>query len=213
MAKTDWRISGTEIAACNCDWGCPCQFNALPSKGNCTGGLCMKIDSGHFGSTRLDGVTWGMIGSWPAAIHQGNGTLTTFVDSRATPEQQKAIIEIVSGAHSNEGTLFFIFSAVCPTKLPPVIEPIELSMDPAQRTGKVRIGKSLQMDVEPIRNPITGDPHFPRLVLPGGFEFKEADFASSKHFHVKAGGKVDVTNQNGHAHFAKIALGPTGYLG
>ncbi|MDQ3970872.1 MAG: DUF1326 domain-containing protein, partial [Thermoproteota archaeon] len=23
------------LDACNCDWGCPCQFNANPTHGNC----------------------------------------------------------------------------------------------------------------------------------------------------------------------------------
>jgi hypothetical protein len=30
-----WRIAGEEVANCNCSWGCPCQFNALPTTGNC----------------------------------------------------------------------------------------------------------------------------------------------------------------------------------
>jgi hypothetical protein len=25
------------LDACNCDWGCPCQFNAKPTHGNCEG--------------------------------------------------------------------------------------------------------------------------------------------------------------------------------
>ncbi len=28
--KTSWRIAGEEVVSCNCSWGCPCQFNALP---------------------------------------------------------------------------------------------------------------------------------------------------------------------------------------
>ena len=32
MAHVDWSIKGPEIATCNCDWGCPCQFNALPTQ-------------------------------------------------------------------------------------------------------------------------------------------------------------------------------------
>ena len=25
-----WKLSGKVLVACNCDWGCPCNFNALP---------------------------------------------------------------------------------------------------------------------------------------------------------------------------------------
>lgn len=29
MALTEWSLQGTEFANCNCNWGCPCQFNGL----------------------------------------------------------------------------------------------------------------------------------------------------------------------------------------
>ena len=35
MAETKWTIHGREFANCNCTYGCPCQFNALPTHGRC----------------------------------------------------------------------------------------------------------------------------------------------------------------------------------
>ena len=32
-AGTSWKLGGTLLIACNCDYGCPCNFNALPSHG------------------------------------------------------------------------------------------------------------------------------------------------------------------------------------
>ena len=32
---TAWRIQGEHAGSCNCIWSCPCQFNALPDKGQC----------------------------------------------------------------------------------------------------------------------------------------------------------------------------------
>ncbi len=209
MAQMNWRISGEEFAACNCEWGCPCQFNARPSKGHCTGGLWMRISEGFFGETRLDGVVWGFMGQWPGAIHEGNGTLVVFIDERASDPQRKALTEIGYGKHSAEGTLFNIFTAVCPRQLEPVIARIELDCDPVKRMASVRIPGMLEASGEPIRNPVTGDPHFPKLVLPGGFEFKEADFCSS---HLKATAPLKLENRNGHGHFARVAWGPSGYI-
>jgi hypothetical protein len=34
---TPWRLVGEEMASCHCAWGCPCQFNALPTHGRCEG--------------------------------------------------------------------------------------------------------------------------------------------------------------------------------
>jgi len=49
MAFVEWRMRGPEIANCNCDWGCPCQFNAFPTRGDCRAMTAMRIDEGYFG--------------------------------------------------------------------------------------------------------------------------------------------------------------------
>ena len=36
--KTSYHLKGMLLAACNCDWGCPCNFEAPPTKGFCEGG-------------------------------------------------------------------------------------------------------------------------------------------------------------------------------
>jgi hypothetical protein len=132
-----------------------------------------------------------------------------FVEERATPEQRSAIIDIVQGKHSAEGTLFHIFSAVCPTKLDPVFPSVEFTYDLEARTARVRVPGVFDIDGEPIRNPITGEPHFPRVALPNGFEYKEAEFASGK---INAVGPIRFTADQGHAHFARIHHGPQGYI-
>lgn len=210
MAAIDWSMKGEIFAACNCNWGCPCQFNALPSSGNCTGGLTMRIDKGHFDGEKLDGVLWGMCAEWPAAIHEGNGKLLTYVDERANAKQRMAIVEITHGLHSAEGTLFNIFSAVCPTKLEPVYAPIVFNYDFDARIAQVSVKGVFEMRGEPIRNPVTNDPHFPRLVLPGGFEFKEAEFASCD---FKGTGPIKIDRRQGHAHFARVGWDRSGYIG
>src|SRR5687768_8587588 len=159
----------------------------------------MKIDEGYFGDVKLDGVVFGIMGQWPGAIHEGNGKLLVYVDEKASAKQRAAIVDIVHGKHSAEGTIFHIFSAMCPTKLEPVFKPIEFTLDAKQRTATVRIAGMLEASGEPIRNPITNDPHFPKLVLPNGFEFKEAEFASGT---LKATGPIKIAREKGHAHFA-----------
>jgi len=40
----DWELKGTVVIACNCDYGCPCNFNALPTQGKCEGSWTWHID-------------------------------------------------------------------------------------------------------------------------------------------------------------------------
>ena len=61
------------IANCNCDFSCPCQFNSLPTHGDCRAMTALRIDKGHFGDVDLSGVTWCGMFAWPKAIHEGNG--------------------------------------------------------------------------------------------------------------------------------------------
>ncbi len=56
MRMTPWEIHGRELANCNCNFGCPCQFSVLPSRGNCEAVAVFDIDRGHYGDIRLDGL-------------------------------------------------------------------------------------------------------------------------------------------------------------
>src|SRR5690349_20137383 len=72
-SMTPWEIEGRELVNCNCSYGCPGQFNALPTHGFCEAVGGFTIDKGHFGSTRLDGLTVAIAFHWPGPIHEGQG--------------------------------------------------------------------------------------------------------------------------------------------
>ena len=56
MTDVQWTIHAREFSNCNCSYGCPCQFNALPTHGDCRAVVGMQIDAGRHGETRLDGL-------------------------------------------------------------------------------------------------------------------------------------------------------------
>ena len=43
----DWNIDGQEMANCNCNFGCPCQFGVLPKVGSCQAVAAFNITKGH----------------------------------------------------------------------------------------------------------------------------------------------------------------------
>ena len=51
-----FHIVGDVLIACNCDWGCPCNFNARPSRGFCQGGWIWSIESGQVDDVTVDGL-------------------------------------------------------------------------------------------------------------------------------------------------------------
>src|SRR4051795_12648399 len=65
MSDIAWSIRGNHFVNCNCDYGCPCQFNALPTDGTCRAVLAWHIEEGHFGDVRLDGLMAVNTYGWP----------------------------------------------------------------------------------------------------------------------------------------------------
>src|SRR5438067_11570316 len=91
----DWEIKGKEFANCNCSYGCPCQFNALPTHGFCAAAAGFQIDTGYFADVKLDNLRAAGVYKWPGAVHQGNGTMQLIVDKRADVRQRDALLKIM----------------------------------------------------------------------------------------------------------------------
>jgi len=180
MAYIDWMIKGPEIGTCNCDFGCPCQFNARPTYGDCRAAVAMRVDEGHFGDVDLSGMKWCTVLQWPGAIHDGSGESQLIVDDDSTEEQRTSLIEILAGRETEPGaTIFNVFESVIDTVHPPLFKPIEFEADIEARVGRFAVDGIVTATTEPIRNPITGLPHRAQVTLPNGFEYATAEFCSS----------------------------------
>ena len=142
--SVEWEVKATEFANCNCSYGCPCQFNALPTHGDCKYVAAFQIEQGHFGGVKLDGLRAVTMGIWPGAIHEGKGTMRVVIDERADPRQRDALAKILTGQETEDmATMWWVFGAMSPTKLPPVYAKIELEVDvdkPHRAIGGPRSG-------------------------------------------------------------------------
>jgi hypothetical protein len=208
MAFVDWRMRGPEIANCNCDWGCPCQFNALPTHGNCRAMTAMRIDEGHFGDVDLSGLRWCGMFAWPKAIHEGGGEAFVVISPEASEAQRTALLTILSGQETEPGaTIFNVFASVIDTMHEPAYAPIDFEIDMEGRLAHVRIEGVIDTRVEPIRNPVTGAEHRVQVMLPHGFEYRRAEYASGA---TRATGAVKLDNAEAHAHLAMLDLSTRG---
>lgn len=200
--KTEWRIVAEELASCNCAWGCPCQFNALPTTGYCEVLVALDIESGHYGATSLDGVKYAQVLHFDGAVHEGNGWRRLILDERSTAEQREAIKALTSGMQGHP--VFEIFSAMAPNALEPMVAPIELEYDREKRQARLRISGVAESDIEPIRNPVTGMDHRARINLPNGFEYKVAEVGNSVHWRTTAGEKLAMEHENTYAQLSRV---------
>src|SRR5262245_7235402 len=126
----EWEVHGAIFMNCTCVYGCPCQFNALPSSGHCHAIYFIRIDTGYFGSTRLDGLNMAFAVAWPGAIHQGHGQMQPIIDERGDTAQRAALLNILTAKDTDPmATFFAIFTAMCDVVHEPVHTRITIDLD------------------------------------------------------------------------------------
>lgn len=205
-----WEIEADELSACNCNYGCPCQFNALPTYGNCEAMVGMEIKRGHFGATRLDGLRAVAVLQWPGPIHEGAGKAFNIIDVRADEAQREALLTIFSGGETEAGaTIWNVFAATLDEVFETVFEPIDLSVDVDARLGHVRVDGLIEGSGRPIRNPVTGEETRARIDLPNGFEYNLAEMGSST---FRTMGPIEMAYDDRYAQFSHLHINNYGPL-
>ena len=197
---TKWKLKGTLLIACNCDFGCPCNFNALPSRGNCEGGWLWHVEQGAVGDVVLDGLSFTLYSNWPGAIHDGGGQAFSLYDERADERQVEVITSLVRGELGGPWGIFintYDLLAIRP-------ERFELQLDGVRSTA--RVGDAITLRMTTIKNPVTGVEVHPGAVLPEGLVCKEASFGMSEAFWVSGEIEYDHSGQY-------VAAAPFDYAG
>ena len=208
----DWSVQGEELANCNCNFGCPCQFGVLPTTGNCEAVVVYDIASGHYGDVRLDGLKAAGIYYWPGPIHEGNGEMQLVIDPDASDAQAAALEAIMKGEDTEEmATMWFVYSAMSPKKHDTLRARIDLDWDAEARTGRARVDGIAEVEVRPIPNIVSGLPHRISIQLPHGFEFRHAEMASGT--AMAEGGALSLAFDKTHAHIARLNLTGQGVAG
>lgn len=91
---TPREIQAKELVNGNCSYGCPCQFNALPTRGNCEAIAAFAITRGHFGDVTLDGLDVVATFAWPGTIHE------TDVDARRATVKVEGLVEMTGKSYA-----------------------------------------------------------------------------------------------------------------
>lgn len=176
----EWYVEGEEFGSCNCSYGCPCQFEALPTHGNCRGFEVLRIRRGRFGDVDLSGLRVAMLYAWPGPIFEGKGELQAVIDERANAGQRKALETILHGKETKDAaTHWWVFCAMSDTIHDTIYRPIEFEVDIEARRARVRIPGVLEATGSPIRPPHGEGEHRVRIDIPNGIEFERAEIGSA----------------------------------
>jgi hypothetical protein len=200
MAYVDWRMQDLQISNCNCDVGClPVQLPAHPRE---LPGLLLLPD--RSGPLRKGAARRAALGQ-PVRVARSDPSRRRHRDGggrRARRCGQRAALEaIAQGRETEPGSLITpIFSTTIAKGLPTQFKPIELAIDERAGTARLRVPALIEGSAEPIKNPVTGEPHRVRVLLPTGFEYRDAEYVSGTG---KATGPIALDFQGTHAHIAK----------
>jgi hypothetical protein len=173
----NWNMKSDYVETCNCDFGCPCNFDGFPTYGFCRALVFFHIQEGKYGNTKLDGLEVIYAVSWPKAIHEGNGTLQLFITNNSDQNQRNAITSIFTGKAKGDGP-FALFASTLKFILDSQFVEIKANINGTRSSFSVP--GIVDVQVENFVNPVTGDEQFTKIQLPKGFIWKLADAAKTK---------------------------------
>jgi hypothetical protein len=183
-AAACWQAKVEMLMACNCEWGCPCSFQAPPTYGDCASALGYRIVEGSFDGVTLDGLRWVLAAYWPGPLHELNGHGLVYLDSEASEEQLPLLRSLATG---EAGGPIGIFMSTLSAGIEWKVAQLEFVSDDA--ASYFAASADVAVRFEPIRGP-SGNEHQASLDLPTGMLTNREYFFSTGTFVVDAGDRL-----------------------
>ena len=95
--KKTYFLDGTLLEACSCGGPCPCWVGDDPDGGRCDSVNAYHIDRGQVGGVDVSNLSFVQVNQIPGNVLAGNWRAIFYIDDKATPEQQEAILNVFSG--------------------------------------------------------------------------------------------------------------------
>jgi hypothetical protein len=205
---TGWHFEADYFTACNCEWGCPCNFNAKPNEGHCMGWGAWRIDNGRFGEIDLAGTRFAVYYKFPGAIENGNGSACAYIDTNASAAQRAALETIATGKAG--GGIFDLFGAQLVTCwLPTKFAPIEFDLSDSD--ARIRVEGYGHADSESLSYP-DGSSIRPWLELPHGIEYKRGLMTNARRWWWRDGDLL-ASYANRYGAIARVKFTEQGCMG
>src|SRR4029079_12027365 len=121
---------------------------------------------------------------YPNAIHEGRGHVVLFVDEKASQEQVDGFAAILSGKAG--GMPWEALAAMVERCDGPIRKSIQI--DVAKEKSRVRVADAIDLQLTPLKDPVTGEAKEIHIVYPkGGFFWNDAAIATTSKMHVQHG--------------------------
>ncbi|MBI1723111.1 MAG: DUF1326 domain-containing protein [Gemmatimonadetes bacterium] len=178
-----WAAKVEHLMACNCNFGCPCSFDAPPTYGTCEAATFTRIVKGKYGGVTLDGLRFAGVAKWPGPLHERHGKMVVFLDERAKGAKREALEAIATGRAG--GPWGVLMSTVTDGV---EVRAAHIEHKFAGKKSFFRVAEAAEVVFDAIKNPATGEDHHAIALLPTGLLTKSEEFFAARTFWVKADG-------------------------
>ena len=204
MAGQAWAISGEYMESCNCDYLCPCIYTnpqAPATNDNCYALMAYRIDEGHCGDARLDGLTFALVIRTGNVMSHGDWIFGCVVDDRAEEAQRGILSAIASGEAG--GPTSVIRDNLVGDFRGVEFKPIDVTIDGLRRAASASDVFDFDIEGVPSRNG-NGQPYYlDNTSHPAGSRLA---LARANEMHVGGFGlQLDLENAGNNGHFAPFA--------
>jgi len=147
-----YRLEGRLLEVCTCKILCPCWVGEDPDRGVCDSALAYHFDRGVIDGLDVSGLTLALATHIPGNVLKGNWRVIVFVDDKASPAQEAALVGVFSGKGGGPvADLAKLVGEVVAVRRAPI------AFDVVKGKGTLKVGDTVEAELEPYRGP-TGQP-------------------------------------------------------
>ena len=143
-----YKLEGSILEVCDCKVLCPCWVGETPDNGTCQSALAYHFDRGTIDGIDVSGLTFAVNVFIPGNPLEGNWRAHLYVDDRASPEQETALLGVFTGKQGGPvADLAALVGEVVKVERAPIV------FDVHEGKGTLRIGDTTEAEMEPYRGP------------------------------------------------------------
>ncbi len=147
-----YHLEGKLLEVCNCKVLCPCWIGEDPDNGTCDSIMSWNFDRGEIEGVDISGLTFALIVHIPGNVLAGNWRVAAYVDDKASPEQEEAILKVYTGkAGGPVADLAQLIGEVVSVERAPITFEVEGGV------GTVKVGDVASAEMENYKS-ATGEP-------------------------------------------------------
>ncbi len=143
-----YKLEGAMLEACTCNAICPCWIGEDPDGGTCDGTIAWHFEKGNIDGVDVSGLTFALLLHIPDNALDGNWRVVACVDDNATDEQEKAILDVYTGAKGGPvADMAQLVGEVI------AMERMPITFNIVEGKGELKIGDNLDAEINPYEGP------------------------------------------------------------